>query len=99
MGAAWNSRTNLRAVQTITQHVVEICFQMEGWRRLLRHVARLEGERQPADHPRLPRLGSLHLVRVEEAVRGSVVDHSGDSIGPLPLESVRQVISDSGRIP
>ena len=99
MGAAWNSRTNLRAVQTITQHVVEICFQMEGWRRLLRHVARLESERQPADHPRLARLGSLRLVRVEEPVQESVVDHSGDSIGPLPLESFRQIASDSRRIP
>ena len=42
---SWNTRTNLRSVETITKHVVEICHQMEGWRRLLRHVDRIERER------------------------------------------------------
>ena len=47
----WNTRTNLRSVETITQLVVEICHQMEGWRRLLRQVERIESERDSMDRP------------------------------------------------
>lgn len=39
---AWNTRTNLRAVEKTTQLVVAICQQMEDWRRILRHLDRLE---------------------------------------------------------
>lgn len=45
---AWNSRTNLRAVEKTTQLVVAICHQMENWRRILRHLDRLEQERATA---------------------------------------------------
>ena len=44
----WNTRTNLRSVETITGLVVELCHQMEGWRRLLRHVERIEQDREAA---------------------------------------------------
>jgi hypothetical protein len=47
---AWNSRTNLRSVELITHRVVEICYQMEGWRRLLRHVEKIERNREGADN-------------------------------------------------
>lgn len=53
MVAAWKRRTNQRAVQTITRHVVEICHQMESWRRLLRHLERLAAERDAAAPPLL----------------------------------------------
>lgn len=46
---AWNTRTNLRAVETTTLLVVEICHQMEGWRRLLRHVERIERQRDDGE--------------------------------------------------
>ena len=45
----WNTRTNLRSVETITQLVVEICNQMEDWRRLLRHLERSESDREVAN--------------------------------------------------
>ena len=55
LGAAWNRRTNQRAVENITQLVVEICHQMEDWRRLLRHLDRLEPARDPARRPLISR--------------------------------------------
>ncbi len=45
---AWNTRTSLRAVERTTQLVVAICHQMEDWRRILRHLDRLEEERSSA---------------------------------------------------
>lgn len=59
---AWNSRTNLRSVELITHRVVEICYQMEGWRRLLRHIEKIEQERDAADHP---------LLRYPRRMRGA----------------------------
>ena len=50
---AWNTRTNLRAVERTTQLVVAICRQMEDWRRILRYVDRLE-EDAPRLNPRWP---------------------------------------------
>jgi hypothetical protein len=49
---AWNSLTNQRAVQTTMQLVVALCHQMEGWRRILRHIERIEKERD-AEMPSL----------------------------------------------
>ena len=53
---AWNSLTNMRALETTTRLVVEICRQMEDWRRLLRYVERLETERAPEAVPRVRRI-------------------------------------------
>ena len=41
----WSS-THQRAVRTTTELVVEICHQMENWRRLLRHLERIERQRE-----------------------------------------------------
>ena len=98
MASAWNRRTNQRAVENITKLVVELCFQMEGWRRLLRHVARLETERQPADPAQLPRLPVLDLAWVEDPHLESVVDHSGGRAGPLLSGSTRLIASDPRRL-
>ena len=46
---AWNSRTNLRALETTTHLIVAICRQMEDWRRILRYVERLQRDEEGAE--------------------------------------------------
>ncbi len=78
----WNSRTNLRSVELITYRVVEICYQMEGWRRLLRHIENIEQERDAADHP---------LLRYQRRMPGDAWQEALTSDRLKPFASIFEV--------
>ena len=89
--AAWNSRTNMRAVQTTVQLVVALCDQMEDWRRILRYLERLEAERErqeeaaspwpPGHRTPAPPVASFTAPRPAAAYAGPSTIHSAGDRG------------------
>ena len=96
---AWNTRTNLRSVETITQRVVELCHQMEGWRRLLRHVERIERERDSTSLPLFSPSRRLHQAQPAAPEARSDASHSPGVSSRLLLGTDRQIAPDLRRVP